>query len=193
MLFRKPEPGSLPQNEEWTMQRVSRVLMVASLLVGITACEGSGVKMSVGESAGSAEAPVANDPAAVRAAIDAANSKAMEGANAGSADAMLANYADDAVAMMPGMKAMVGKAAIDAGMKGMFQSMDVKNFKATTTDVMVEGNVAVETGTLTYEGGPKGGKLVADTTKYITVWKKQADGSWKIVRDINNTDIAPKM
>jgi ketosteroid isomerase-like protein len=31
-----------------------------------------------------------------------------------------------------------------------------------------------------------------DSGKYLTVWQKQADGGWKIIRDINNTDIAPK-
>jgi len=35
---------------------------------------------------------------------------------------------------------------------------------------------------------PKGGKLTHDKGKYLTVWKKQADGSWKIYRDINNSD-----
>lgn len=27
-----------------------------------------------------------------------------------------------------------------------------------------------------------------DTGKYLTVWKKQPDGNWKIVRDIFNSD-----
>ena len=129
----------------------------------------------------------------MRAAIDSANTRGVDAFNAGSTDAIIANYADDAVVMMPGMKAMVGKAAIDAGYNGMFQSMDMKNFQPTTTDVVVQGDMAIESGSMTYEAGPKGGKLAADTVKCLTVWKKQGDGSWKIIRDINNTDIAPKM
>jgi hypothetical protein len=31
---------------------------------------------------------------------------------------------------------------------------------------------------------------MADTGKFVTVWRKQVDGSWKIAYDIWNTDIA---
>lgn len=168
-----------------------RTLMLAGLLT-LAACAGGEGPAPVGGDT-TALATAAADPAAVRAAIDSANKRGAESFNAGSPDGMIASYADDAVVMMPGMKAMKGRAEIDAGMKGMFDAMDIKNFRATTTDVMVSGDMAVETGVLTLEAGPKGGTLAADTTKYLTVWKKQADGSWKIVRDINNTDIAPKM
>jgi len=33
----------------------------------------------------------------------------------------------------------------------------------------------------------------SDTGKYIEVWKKQGDGSWKIAIDIWNSDISPEM
>ncbi len=33
------------------------------------------------------------------------------------------------------------------------------------------------------------GKMISDKGKYVTVWKKQADGSWKVMLDIFNTDL----
>ncbi|WP_353267524.1 DUF4440 domain-containing protein [Gemmatimonas sp.] len=171
-----------------------RELLVVGVVMGLSACNGGSEAAKTDSASAPAVAVAATaDPVAVRAAIDSANKRGAQGFNTGSADAMIANYADDAVVMMPGMKVMVGKAAIDAGMKGMFQSMDMKNFMQATTDVVVEGDVAIESGTMTLEAGPKGAKLAVDTIKYLTVWKKQGDGSWKIIRDINNTDIAPKM
>jgi len=34
------------------------------------------------------------------------------------------------------------------------------------------------------------GTTISDRGKYVIVWKKQADGSWKVVRDISNSDLA---
>ena len=36
---------------------------------------------------------------------------------------------------------------------------------------------------------PKTKKPVTDKGKYVTVYKKQADGSWKAVADILNSDM----
>jgi ketosteroid isomerase-like protein len=33
------------------------------------------------------------------------------------------------------------------------------------------------------------GKPVTDRGKYVTIWKKQADGSWKVIADIFNSDL----
>ena len=71
-----------------------------------------------------------------------------------------ANYADDALLMMPNAPAMQGKSAI-------------------------------ETGTFEWTLTPKSGAAMTDKGKYLTVWKKQADGTWKIIRDINNSDLPP--
>lgn len=35
---------------------------------------------------------------------------------------------------------------------------------------------------------PKSKKIMQESGKYLTVYAKQADGSWKIVDDINNPD-----
>src|ERR1700686_3492224 len=36
------------------------------------------------------------------------------------------------------------------------------------------------------------GRPVVDTGKYVTVWHKRADGSWKAVADIFNSDLPAK-
>jgi ketosteroid isomerase-like protein len=38
---------------------------------------------------------------------------------------------------------------------------------------------------------PRGGREIKDKGKFVVVWKRQADGSWKIVRDVYNSDVPP--
>ena len=76
---------------------------------------------------------------------------------------------------------------------GMMQQMSFSDITMRTDDVVVSGDIAVENGTYKWTITPKGAKAMPDSGKYLTVWQKQADGGWKIIRDINNTDIAPKM
>jgi ketosteroid isomerase-like protein len=35
----------------------------------------------------------------------------------------------------------------------------------------------------------KAGPEIKDKGKYLTAWQRQSDGGWKIVRDINNSDL----
>jgi ketosteroid isomerase-like protein len=70
--------------------------------------------------------------------------------------------------------------------------MALKDMKATTDDLILNGDIAVESGSYEMTLQPKGGKQFVDKGKYLTVWKRQTDGSWKIVRDINNTNLPAK-
>jgi ketosteroid isomerase-like protein len=38
----------------------------------------------------------------------------------------------------------------------------------------------------------RSGKTVSDKGKYVTVWKKQKDSSWKVLLDIFNSDLPPE-
>jgi uncharacterized protein (TIGR02246 family) len=104
---------------------------------------------------------------------------------------LIANYADDAVLMMPNEEAWRGREGLDKGFSAFLDQMSFKDGAASTTDVMVNGDLAVETGTFAWTFQTKGGPDVKDKGKYLTVWKRQVDGSWKIVRDINNSDLPP--
>jgi uncharacterized protein (TIGR02246 family) len=136
--------------------------------------------------------PAAPDPAAVRQTIEAANARQVDAILKGDAQAAVANYADDAVFMNPGAPAAQGKAALVDLFTGMIQQGSFSDVKMQTVDVVVSGDLAVENGTYRWTLTPKGGKAMPDSGKYMTVWRKQADGGWKIIRDINNSDVPPK-
>ena len=99
-------------------------------------------------------------------------------------------YADDAVLMEPDVPAIKGKDAIRAFTK---QSLDDKNLAVTftTTDVEVSkgGDLACSHGTYTVTlTDAKTRKPVKEIGKYVTVYRKTADGSWKAILDIGNVD-----
>ena len=156
------------------MRRVPAALMTA---VAIAAC--------------TPPAPPPPDTAAVTAAIDAANKTFLANLQKGDAAAASMNYQDDAVVMMPNTPAWKGRAAIADGLKAMLADASITGGAATTTDVTVAGDYAIETGTFEWTVTPKKGKAMTDKGKYLTTWHKQADGSWKITRDINNSDLPP--
>lgn len=137
-------------------------------------------------------AAAAPDPAAVRQEIEAANARQVDAILKGDVQAAAANYADDAIFMNPGAPAAQGKAALVAVFDGMLQSTTISDVRMRTNDVVVSGDLAVEYGSYAWTLTPKGGKAMPDSGKYMTVWRKQADGSWRIIRDINNSDVPPK-
>jgi len=137
-------------------------------------------------------APPPPDPAAVRSAIEAANGKFVEAMNKGDTATAFMNYASDAVIMMSNEKPWRGRELMSKGFGGMMSMFAIKDMSFHTDDVMVDGDLAVETGEYKMTLVPKGGKEMKDEGKYITVWKKQSDGSWKIVRDISNSSLPAK-
>jgi uncharacterized protein (TIGR02246 family) len=108
--------------------------------------------------------------------------------NAGDGEGWAACFTDDAVQMPPHFGANAGIAAIRGWSKG-FLSMFGCRFSLSVEEVQAAGSWAFECGrydiTLTPKAG--GGPLV-DNGKYITIYQRQSDGSWKIARDIWNSD-----
>lgn len=126
------------------------------------------------------------DPAAVRAAIEENNAQFEEAFNQGDAAAVAALYTEDAIAMPPGQEMASGRAAIEQGMNADLENFALSGLSLTTTDVEVSGDLAVEVGTYSIKAGD-----LEDNGKYVVVWKKQDDDTWKIHRDIWNSNVAP--
>ena len=171
------------------MRVVTPLCAAVALLAAACAPKG---ETPVKDSAATAAPPVV-DVAAVRQAIEQANAKFVEAITRGDSTGIVANYADDAVLMFPGEPAWRGRGEIGANGAKLIQSAKFSDMKTNTASVDVAGDYAIETGSFEWTVTAKGGKPMHDKGKYVTVWKKQADGSWKIYRDINNSDgPAPK-
>jgi uncharacterized protein (TIGR02246 family) len=96
-------------------------------------------------------------------------------------------YADDALAYPPNEPVAVGKAAAQKVWAAYFAEPSFK-ISWKTTHAEVNGDLGFTSGS--YEDSFKGpdGKLVQEKGKYLCVWKKQKDGSWKAIHDMWNAD-----
>jgi uncharacterized protein (TIGR02246 family) len=96
-------------------------------------------------------------------------------------------YAADAIAYPPNEPVAVGKAAAEKVWAAYFAD-PTYNLSWKTTHAEVTGDLGYTAGT--YEDSFKGpdGKMVEGKGKYLCVWKKQSDGTWKAIRDMWNTD-----
>ena len=107
-------------------------------------------------------------------------------------DKMAGYYADDAVLITPGAPAAVGKDAIN-GMAKTLVDIDMElKFAPTKVDVAKSGDIGFTQGSYTMAAtDPKTKRRTMEKGNYVTVYKKQADGGWKIIEDINTPDSVP--
>jgi uncharacterized protein (TIGR02246 family) len=103
-----------------------------------------------------------------------------------------AYFTDDGSGLYPGGPTLNGKAAIQAAMVPIVAD---KNFALTFAS---DKQVASKGGDMIYTQGtysmtltnPKTKKPMTDKGKFLTIYMKQADGSWKVTADTFNSDSA---
>ncbi len=114
--------------------------------------------------------------------------------NSKDADKIAASfYAPNAAAMMPGMATLSGRDAIKNALSQMFTDPNFSLMvKTDSVTVSKASDYAYTTGTYELKmTDAKTKKPVDEKGKYVTVYEKQSDGSWKAVADINNADGPP--
>jgi uncharacterized protein (TIGR02246 family) len=103
-------------------------------------------------------------------------------------------FADDGYEMPPNAKAMKGPDEVRKGLGDMLRTTkDFKlNFAPSSVTVADAGDLAVEHGTYKLSfTGPKG-KKIEDHGNYVTVYKK-VNGEWKVLADINASEVPGAM
>jgi len=105
-------------------------------------------------------------------------------------DAFMANYAPDAIGMAPNQPMASTPETLRKGISEMLAlpGLDM-TFQTGGVTVAKSGDVAYSYGTYSLGVTGPDGKPMTDKGKYVTTWKKQADGAWKATLDIFNSDM----
>lgn len=128
------------------------------------------------------------DPATVGDAIEQAGGRFADLFNRGAIDTLATMYTPDAMVLPPNSDPVRGLDSIRTFWAGARQQ-GLKAVELRTTDVAVSGDFAIETGAYTLTIQPGSGPAVTDRGKYVVVWRRQPNGSWKLFRDIFNTSM----
>jgi ketosteroid isomerase-like protein len=145
--------------------RMLRKLMAVSLLLFSSACLAQNKVVEV----------------TARRQIDAGNQAWIDGMKDGDVALIVATYTSDAIDCSPAGDCIRGLSAIEDHMKAEMADQG----KADSASVASLGSV--QQGRFVYEWGqadatfPRGRKIV---DRYLTVWQEQADGTWKIFRNL---------
>jgi ketosteroid isomerase-like protein len=102
----------------------------------------------------------------------------------------LSYYADDAVEVPNGAPLIQGKANIAKTMGFLDQKDNHLTWTPVGADISASGDLGYTYGTYEFRSKDKDGKPVVDHGKYTSIWKKQKDGSWKVVLDMGNASPA---
>jgi len=105
-------------------------------------------------------------------------------------DKTVSYYSEDAIVMPPNAPSATTRETIRSAWKEMLTSPGAAiRWKATKVEVAKAGDLAYVSGTYEETMTDASGKPVKDHGKYVEIFKKQADGTWKVVSDIWNSDL----
>lgn len=98
-------------------------------------------------------------------------------------------FSDDASVFPPNAPLASGKQAVHALWADAIASASAISWQTDKVEVARSGDLAYVTGTYQTTAKDPKAQPVNDTGKFLEVWKKQADGKWKAVADIFNSDV----
>lgn len=150
-----------------------KLLLCVATLATLTACTQA------------TQAPVADTRDADIKAINALGDAALKAWTDKSMDGVMAQYADNAVLVVPGAPTASGKEAI-RGMLAELMKDPALNLSFGISATEVDGSLAYQRGTYTMQmTDPKTKKPMTEKGATLMVFRKQAGGDWKVVEDFN--------
>lgn len=107
-------------------------------------------------------------------------------------DGYLSFVESTASIQQPNSPTVTGTAAIRAMVEGFFSLPNLSGtWQPTTVTASRSGELAYTTGTYQLSYTDPSGKPATERGKYLEVWRRQADGSWKMTAESFNSDDPP--
>ncbi len=103
-------------------------------------------------------------------------------------DRIVSFYAENCVDIPPNEPPSIGKEAIRGFLQKHYDQFTME-YNGVTVDVQVSGDLAFTRGTSTEIETPKaGGESLTINSNWVTIYRKQPEGSWKAICNIWNHD-----
>jgi ketosteroid isomerase-like protein len=107
----------------------------------------------------------------------------------GDVDALVSLAQDDIVSMGPNDTTVYGKAEYRSWWEEYFQYFRLVAWSEPERSVVIQGDFATETSAYMIAVAPmSGGSRIRDDGRTMTIWKRQADDSWKMWQTIWNKE-----
>jgi uncharacterized protein (TIGR02246 family) len=127
--------------------------------------------------------------AAAQQAIRTASADWAKAAQAKDLEKSLSYYTPNAILFAPKAPAIQGIENIRKAWQPMLATPGLQmSFTPTSVEVSRSADFGWEYGTYQTSATDKKGKTATETGKYIVLWQKQADGSWKAIADLSAAD-----
>ena len=138
------------------------------------------------------EAEVApSDPVDPSVLMEADRAFAVDVAQGGS-EAWVGWFAEDGAMVQPVVGEIRGHDAIRSVMGGLDQPGVSLHWEPERADVAASGDLGWTTGSFVSEGPGPDGEAVRTEGRYVSIWRVQPDGSWRVVMDLGNPTGPPQ-
>jgi ketosteroid isomerase-like protein len=159
------------------------------VVLALAACQPASRPPAATETSAAVAAPLSP---ADRAAILANDSTFARAATAGDVEGVLGTYAADGALLPPNAPAVKGADGIRGFWGGFMAAYDLK-MDIQSDEIDGRGDLAYVVGRYRFTATPKAkGVAMKDEGKFVEVYRRQPDGSWKYAVDIYNSDLPVK-
>ena len=121
----------------------------------------------------------------VRQAIEQVNAQVMAAFKAGDAATIASHYTETAKMLPPDATEIAGREAIQDLWQGWLDD-GLKDLTLEAIEVEASGDLAYEIGSFSLQAPAENNTMMTATGNYVVVWKRGADGNWRLHVDTWN-------